>query len=207
VLSQPTGVKMETIIGQLESVYIGSPGSEYGKQSCAFLQAELDGLVGDRHRGIERSAWSGDKQVQGTIRRNERQWSAVSMEELVLIEQEMDLGEALTAANLGANLCLKGVPKLSQLPKGTLLIFPSGAELMVEEYNPPCPEMSQQLASIYTSRSGAALGPTDFSKAAKFSRGFVGIVEVAGIVRAGDTVTVKPYRPVPWLSRLTAQQV
>jgi len=193
---------MTSIVGKVESVYIGSPGSEFTKDSCASVQAELDGLVGDRHRSIQRQSWAGDKQAEGTIRRNERQWSAVSVEELAFIQQEMDLDRQLTAADLGANLCLVGVPKLSQLPRGTIFVFPSGAELMVEEYNPPCAEMSQKLASTYATKSGAALGPMDFSKAAKFSRGLVGIVEVAGTINSGDVVTIKPYQPVPWLARL-----
>ena len=105
---------MTSIVGKVESVYIGSTGSEFTKDSCASVQAELDGLVGDRHRSIQRQSWAGDKQAEGTIRRNERQWSAVSVEELAFIQQEMDLDRQLTAADLGANLCLVGVPKLSQ---------------------------------------------------------------------------------------------
>ena len=78
----------------------------------------------------ERKAWDvGDKQVSGTIRRNERQWSAVSLEELAEIAQTMDLSESLSAATVGANICLSGVPNLSHLPKGSILKFPSGAEI------------------------------------------------------------------------------
>lgn len=196
------GIKMKTTVGRVDSVCIGAPDSEFSKNSCDCLQAELDGLVGDRHRGIEREAWERDKQLKGTIRRNERQWSAVSVEELALISQEMNLKEPLTAAILGANLCLKGIPNLSELPKGTMLKFPSGAELMVEEYNPPCTEMSQELASLYADKSGASIGPTDFSKAAKFSRGLVGVVEVPGTIKPGDEVTVIHFEPAPWLIRL-----
>lgn len=194
---------MNTTVGQLDSVHIGAPGSEFSKDACTSVQAELDGIVGDRHRSVQRETWAGDKQAEGTVRRNERQWSAVSVEELEFMQQEMDISEALTATILGANFCFKGIPKLSQLAKGTILQFPSGAELMVEEYNPPCPEMAAKLASIFTKNSGEPLGSSDFPKAAKFSRGLVGIVEVAGVINAGDTVTVKPYEPAPWLSRLS----
>ena len=108
---------------------------DLSKERYPSIQAELDGIVGDRHRSYSRETWSGDKQPKGTLRRNERQWSAVSVEELVDIQKNMDLKEPLSAASLGANLCLKGLPELSRLPKGTLLKFLSGAELIVEEYN------------------------------------------------------------------------
>lgn len=196
---------MDNIIGKVVSVHVGSEGSEFKKESCTSLLTELDGIVGDRHRGIEREAWAGDKQAEGTKRRNERQWSAVSVEEIGYIEQQMDIEGQLSAATLGANLCIEGIPKLSQLPIGTLLLFPSGAELRIEEYNPPCPELSQNLAKIFTRNSGEPLGATDFSKAAKFSRGLVGIVEVAGTINAGDTVKVIPYQPAPWLARLATE--
>ena len=179
------------------SVYLGSPG-ELGKEPRPFLEAGLEGFKDDRHRSYSRETWKGDKQSEGTVRRNERQWSAVSVEELAEIQEAMDLNEPLTAASIGANICLSGVPDLSHLPKGTILKFPSGAELMVEEYNTPCLEMSRKLASIHTTISGQPIVDTAFSKAAKHNRGVVGVIEVAGIIHAGDEVTIKPYAPPKW---------
>ena len=193
---------MSKITGVLESVYIGSPDKEFAKDPCASLQLELDGIVGDRHRSLARETWKGDKQPQGTKRRNERQWSAVSVEELVAMQQQMGLNESLSAANLGANLCFEGIPNMSQLPRGTILKFPSGTELLVEEYNPPCVEMSAKLASIYSSNSAEPLARGAFSRAAKFCRGLVGVVEVAGVINAGDEVRVQFYQPPLWLARL-----
>ncbi len=135
------------------------------------------------------------------MRRNERQWSAVSAEELAEISEAMDLSEQLTAANLGANLCLAGIEELSRLPKGTLLKFPSGAELVVEEYNPPCHDMGKVLAGKHATRSGKPLTSTAFSKAAKLQRGIVGVVEVAGVISAGDEVTIEVYETPTWLQR------
>jgi hypothetical protein len=191
---------VKNIIGSVVSVHSGS-NADLSKEEHPTIQLKLDGVVGDRHRSHERSAWEGDKQPQGTIRRNERQWSAVSVEELIEIQEEMELSESLTAECLGANLCLSGVPQLSRLPKGTLLKFPSGAELVVEEFNPPCHDMGKKLASIYTSRSGEPISTTAFSKAAKFTRGVVGVVDVAAPISAGDQVTVEIYETPPWLAR------
>lgn len=191
---------MNKITGLVDSVYLGTSEETLSKQPRDSLNAQLDGLVGDRHGSIEREAWgAGDKQAEGVIRRNERQWSAVSVEELAAIAKAMDLIEPLSAASLGANLCLSGVPELSRLPKGSILKFPSGAELMVEEYNPPCLDMGKKLASIHSTQSGKAIHDTAFSQAAQYTRGLVGVVEVPGMINAGDRVEVTVYQPPLWL--------
>jgi MOSC domain-containing protein YiiM len=188
------------IVARVVSVHAGS-NEDLSKEEHPTVQVELDGVVGDRHRSYERVTWEGDKQPEGTTRRNERQWSAVSVEELAEIQEVMGLNAELTAVQVGANLCLQGIPGLSRLPKGTLLKFPSGAELMVEEYNPPCHDMGKILASVHTTRSGNALSSTTFSKAAKLMRGVVGVVEAAGPISAGDEVTVEVYELPAWLKR------
>jgi MOSC domain-containing protein YiiM len=191
---------VETVTARTVSVHSGSDDG-FSKDEHPTIQVELDGVVGDRHRSYQRDTWAGDKQPEGTIRRNERQWSAVSREELAEISEAMDLTEPLTATELGANLCLQGVDQLSRLPKGTLLKFASGAELMVEEYNPPCHDMGKKLAETHTTRSGNPLESTTFSKAAKLTRGVVGVVEAAGAISAGDEVTVEIYEIPGWLQR------
>jgi len=193
---------MKKINARVVSVHSGS-NEDLSKEEYPSIQVELDGVVGDRHKSYERSTWAGDKQPEGTIRRNERQWSAVSVEELADIQEAMDLSEPLTAAHLGANLCLSGVQELSRLPKGSLLKFPSGVELMVEEYNPPCHDMGKKIASMYKTRTGEELSSTAFSKAAKLTRGVVGVVEVAGTISAGDEVTIEVYETPSWLIRFS----
>ncbi len=191
---------MKKVVARVVSVHAGS-NEDLSKDEHATIQLELDGVVGDRHQSYERRTWRGDKQPEGTIRRNERQWSAVSIEELAKIQDAMDLTEPPSATDLGANLCLAGLPELSRLPKGTLLKFPSGAELMVEEFNPPCHDMGKKLAAKYTTRSGEAPSTTAFSKAAKLNRGVVGVVEAAGAISAGDEVSVDIYETPAWLLR------
>ena len=70
----------------------------------------------------------------------------------------------------------------------------------------PCVEISEKLASIYSNNAGEPLGRGAFSQAAKFSRGLVGVVEVAGIIKSGDKVTVHPYQPPLWLIRLESHE-
>jgi len=190
---------MKKIKATVVSVHAGS-NEDLSKEAHDSIVAELDGFARDRHKSYTRKTWAGDKQEQGTIRRNERQWSAVSVEELADIGQAMDLKESLSAERVGANLCLKGVADLSRLPKGTLLKFPSGAELLVEEYNPPCHDMGKKLAGCYTTKSGVPLSTTAFSKAAKLKRGVVGVIEAAGVINAGDEITIVVYEHPAWLA-------
>ena len=191
---------MKTIAATIVSVHAG--GSErLSKDEQSSIIVELDGVVGDRHRSYSRETWAGDKQPKGTVRRNERQWSAVSVEELAEIQEAMDLTVPLTATALGANLCFEGVAELSRLPKGTIMRFPSGAELMVTEYNPPCLDMGTKLAETMQTRSGDPLQDTTFSKASKLLRGVVGVVEVAGIINPGDKVEITLYEHPRWLAR------
>ena len=189
---------MKKITGTVVAVNAGT-NDDLSKTPQQSISIELDGIVGDTHRGYVRKCWQGDKQPKGTTRRNERQWSAMSVEEVAEISEALDLTEVLDGATLGANLYIAGVPELSRLPKGTTLKFPSGAELIVEEYNPPCLGMGKQIASNFATRSGKALSDTDFSKAAKLTRGIVGVVEAVGDVHAGDAVEVVIYETPSWL--------
>jgi MOSC domain-containing protein YiiM len=188
------------INARVVSVHAGS-NEDLSKDSRPSIEVELDGVVGDAHRSFDRQTWAGDKQPNGTRRRNERQWSAVSLEELAEIGEAMALERPPSAEDLGANLCLSGIPELSRLPKGTLLRFPSGAELVVEEYNPPCRAIGEQVAAKYRTRSGEPPSATAFPAAAKLLRGIVGVVEVPGRINAGDEVEVEIYETPSWLRR------
>ena len=174
---------MERLEGTVVSVHAGD-NADLSKNEKPSITVELDGIVGDRHRGPSRRCWAGDKQAQGTLRRN-----------------DMELAEPLNAAELGANLCISGIAQLSRLPKGSVLKFPSGAELVVVEYNPPCHGMGKQLAATHKTNAGEALASTAFSKAAKLKRGVLGIVDVPGTISAGDTVEVEVYEHPAWLER------
>jgi len=155
------------------------------------VEVDLEGFPGDRHRGFTREAWQGDKDPEGTVRRNERQWSGVSVEELAIISERMDLNRPLEAATLGANLCVEGIPEFSQLPRGTRLLFPSGATLVVEEINPPCKDMGEEIAAAYTTNTGEPAVGKMFPKHSFGLRGVVGVIDVPGLIRAGDRVVLE----------------
>lgn len=191
---------MQVLTATVVSVHSGSD-SGLEKPHQPSIELELDGVVGDRHRGQSRKTWAGDKQGRGTVRRNERLWSAVSNEELHEMTEAMDLRNPLLPSTLAANLCVTGVKQFSRLPKGTILKFPSGAELMVEEFNPPCHDMGKRLAATLETNSGKALSTTAFSSAARLSRGLVGVVEVPGEIFPGDKIEIIVHETPSWLRR------
>lgn len=191
---------MRSLTAKVLSVHAGA-NEDKSKPDLPSIRVELDGVVGDKHRSFSRTTWAGDKQPKDSVRRNERQWSAVSLEELREIAAALDLRHPLLPSTLGANLCLHCIDEFSTLPKGTLLKFPSGAELCVEEYNPPCLDMGTRLMEKYETRAGEQLSTTAFSSAARLLRGLVGIVEVPGEIFAGDEVTIELYEHPSWLRR------
>lgn len=183
----------KTIRGKVVSLHLGS-NKDLSKQPCLSLAAEIGGFSGDEHWGPVRKTWEGEWQPAGTERRNERQWSGVSVEELAYITQRLELTEALSPETLGANLCLEGIPEFSLLPKGTLLVFPSGAVLSVEEYNPPCTDMGAQIVSKYVTRSSEAFTSQTWLRPASGRRGVVGMIDVPGQILVGDEVEVRIYQ-------------
>jgi len=182
----------KTLMGKVVSVHVGA-NEDLSKQPQASLKAEIGGFAGDKHQGPVRETWEGEWQPAGTMRRNERQWSGVSVEELAHITERLELTEPLSPATLGANLCVEGIPEFSLLPKGTVLVFPSGAVLQVEEYNPPCSDMGAQIAAKYSTRSGQPLTDKTWLRPASGRRGGVGVIDVPGEIRAGDEVEVCLY--------------
>ncbi len=180
--------------GKVVSAHIGTR-EDMSKQVVSTVTAELDGFAGDNHQGMSRVAYEHDSDPAGTVRRNDRQWSAVSVEELDAISEALELQKPLSAEDLGANLCIAGIPEFSKLPRGSRLKFESGAILMVESYNPPCSDMAEKVSILYGTAEGSAVTPTQFIVASKKLRGVVGVVDVAGEIRQGDEVVLEFYRP------------
>ncbi len=177
---------------KLVSLHSGN-NENMSKESHDSMTIELDGFPGDKHGGFVRIAASWDPEPTGSPRRNERQWSGVSSEELAIITEKMDLTEPLDPGTLGANICLEGFPQFSQLPKGSKLIFPSGAVFLVEGGNPPCADMGERIAEVFTTNSGEAAAGKFFPKHAMGRRGVVGVVDVPGVIAVGDRVIVRPF--------------
>ena len=190
---------MELLYGTVASLFLGDTGT-LRKAAQSSLEFAFDGIVGDRHRGLSRKAWEQtDKQPGGTVRRNERQWSAVAQEDLDKVSQALSLAKPMSAGDVAVNLGILGIQNFSRLPRGTTFTFEGGVVLMVEEYNPPCSRMSQYVAEGHEAATGLPLGEADFIEASKFSRGLVGVVEVPGVVSVGEGVSIAPECLPKWL--------
>ena len=185
---------MKELVGTLVSVHTQRDSEPDGAPQESAV-AELDGLVGEAHRGFSRVAESYDPDPTGTVRRNERQWSGVSIEELGVIRERMGLREPLAPETLCANVCVEGIPGFSQLPRGSRLLFPSGAALLVEESNPPCSYIGERIEARHTTHSGEPAAGRLFPKAAMGLRGVVGVVDIAGRLAPGDRIVVQIFEP------------
>ena len=195
------GLDIETVLDQIHQELATSDNPQH-RWDQAPLGDLIDHILATYHRPLDEelprleamarkvNTVHGDKDPEGTVRRNERQWSGVSAEELAIISRRMDLSRPLEAATLGANLCVEGIPDFSQLPRGTRLRFPSGAVLVVEESNPPCADMAEEIAAAYTTSTGE---PADrmFPKHSMGLRGVVGVIDVGGRIQAGDRIVIE----------------
>ena len=149
-----------------------------GKDPVQRADLGRHGLLGDRHA-------TKVVHVRGKEVFNERQWSAVSEEEVGAMEEA--LGVTIPVGALGENFRFSGEPALSQLPFGTRFRLPSGAVLLVSGQNFPCQKQSDYLAAILDL---PALRRS-FIPAVKDLRGVVGWVEAKGPVSVGDRALIE----------------
>lgn len=163
-------------------------GEDFVSAAVPELNLTFEGIPGDVHAGLTRK--SGGREPwypRGTVIRNERQVSILSVEELAEIGDRLDL-TPFRAEWIGANLVLEGVPALTQVPPRTQLMFPSGATIRIDGDNDPCRQAGRAIVRHVPDRPDLEFG---FVKAAKGRRGLVGWVEREGVIRPGDTVTFR----------------
>jgi hypothetical protein len=174
--------------GRVESVLVGADSKTKLSSRQEEVKVTLDGFEGDRHSGpTMRSNARQPWYPRGTIIRNSRQISIVSVEELAQVAEAMELPELLPEW-YGANLNLQGIPNLTLLPPSTRLFFPGEAVLVIDGENTPCTVTGRMIQAQFPDRSGLT---SAFPKAAMHKRGVVAWVERPGIIKAGDPVEVQ----------------
>ena len=147
------------------------------------LAVELEGLASDRHHGHSRPACSRVPWYpRGAPIRNSRQLSLVAPDELAEIARRLGLAK-VRPEWIGANLVIEGVTRLTRLPPGTRLHFPSGAALAIEGENGPCRHAGAAIGVHYPDQDGLDL---KFPQVARGLRGLVAWVERAGDLTAGE---------------------
>lgn len=173
--------------GRLVATYAAF-GRDFVSEAVPELSLTFEGIPGDVHSGLTRKTGGREPWYpRGTVIRNERQLSILSVEELSEIGERLGL-EPFRPEWIGANLVLEGVPQLTQLPPRTQLMFASGATIRIDGDNSPCRHAGRAIVRHVPDRPDLEFG---FVKAAKNRRGLVGWVEREGVIRPGDAVTIR----------------
>jgi hypothetical protein len=179
---------MKKLTGVVTHVMIGR--DKHTLESCRIsrVQVTFEGFVGDHHGGLTRLS---DVRVphypRGTVIRNTRQVSMLSLEEMAGIAAALHLPEVLPQW-LGGNLAFEGIPHLTMLPPATRIFFPDDTVLVVDAENMPCIGPGKVIQDHYPNKPKLAQA---FPKAAMHKRGLVGWVERMGYINEGDIVWVQ----------------
>lgn len=177
----------ESDTGEVASVMILEEGAKIISTQVPKVTVTEAGFKGDRHAGLTRRADVRSPDVpRGTPIPNTRQVSIVSQEDLAEIARRLNL-PTVQPAWLGANLCLKGLGRLADLPSDTRLAFSGGCVLVVSDENNPCTGPGEALEAQYPDRTGLA---SKFPKQALHLRGVVAWVETPGLIAEGESVSV-----------------
>jgi hypothetical protein len=163
-------------------------GGTFVSRPVEKLTLDFTGVPGDYHASSTRRSTSREPWYpRGTEIRNDRQLTIVSIEELVEVAALMEIAE-IAPEWIGANLVFSNIPDLTLLPHGARLMFTGGATLAVEGENAPCRVAGKSIGDHVPGREGFDLL---FPKVGRGKRGLVASVERPGIIRAGETVTVR----------------
>lgn len=151
------------------------------------LELTFAGVVGDRHFGETMASDTRQSKVyaRGTTIRNHRQASIVDTGELETIASRMGIPR-LEPGVIADNICTSGISDLTSLPRMTRMEFGSGAVVILGGENFPCVIAGGLIEDAYGTRAES------FPKAAMGLRGVTGWVDLPGVVRPGDSITLHP---------------
>ena len=179
-------LKKTQITGRVEAVLINkNPALDLTSERVDQVTATYGGLVGDAHFGLTRDSCVrvAQQYPEGTEIRNVRQISILSNEEMQEIADAMDI-PALLPEWVGANLAISGIPKLTQLPPSSRLIFDDGTSLVIDMENGPC-KFPGEIVERHHPGHGKR-----FTASALGRRGVTAWVEREGVIKAGATTTL-----------------
>ena len=167
-------------------------------ESLQHVEAGFDGLADDSHGGAVRPACVRVRAqyAKGTPIRNTRQVTVLSEEELAEIAAAMGLPGPIRPEWVGANIVLKGIPALTQMPPASRLIFEDGAAVGVDTENGPCRHPAQIIDQHHP-----GLGMT-FPRHALHKRGVTGWIDRTGTLAVGMRcrLHIPPQRPYPGIA-------
>lgn len=175
---------LKKLDARTEAILVNStPQEDLSSSRIASVEVSYEGLQGESHSGLVRASCVRVRHQypQGTEIRNTRQISIVSTEELAVIAEDMGIA-GLQPEWLGANLLVSGIPRFSQIPPSTRMIFSGGASLVVDLENSPCKYPGEII-----DRHHPGFGKL-FAKAAVGRRGVTAWVEREGRINTGDSI-------------------
>lgn len=186
------------LVGRVEAVLIAPQFDSLESRAVEKIQLIRGyGVKHDRHAGprladVREDDLLGFGLLKGIEVANFREFSAVSVEEVSAIANILGLAE-IPYGCLGENLVLSALPRLTELPTGTMLCFKKGdrlrsAVLVVWGENTPCIFPGKIIQQRLPASSEIARG---FAKAAMGRRGIVGSIYSSGFIARGDSVVVK----------------
>lgn len=178
---------VKTISGCVEGIYANADPSDENIQTGPIERTVVtfNGMEEDRHASLVRKSDMRFRRQYaiGTLIRNTRQISILSVEELEVIAKMVGI-PYLEPGWLGANLVLSGIPDMTMLPPSTRLLFTSGAALVVDNENRPCRYPGDVIESHHPGKGSR------FASSAIGRRGLVAWVEKEGAIEIGDMVAL-----------------
>lgn len=168
-------------------VFVG-PANVTFSEAREKIECAWDGIKEDRHYGRTKPAGARESYVpRGTQLLNIRQISIVSEAELAEIAQLIGVPK-ITGPDLGANIVLKNIERITKLPGGTVIKFPARETLLcVIKENKPCGFPGKNIQAKYPDIPGLA---KKFREQAVGLRGLVAVVLRPGYIYEGDTVEI-----------------
>ena len=175
------------IEGSLEAILVNGNKNDDSIETARIdeIDATFEGLAGERHSGlVSLSDVRYRKQYEkDTPIRNTRQITMLSVEDLAQIAENLGI-DNIEPEWLGGNLLVSGIPKFTEVPPSSRLIFSSGASLVVDNENEPC-RYPADVVDRHHPGAGAR-----FVAAAKNLRGTVCWVEREGRIKIGDKIAL-----------------
>ncbi|NSX54211.1 MOSC domain-containing protein [Parasulfitobacter algicola] len=161
--------------------YVPDRTASLRSQSLQSVTATFAGVEGEDHAGLTRLSCSRvtSQHPRGTVIRNVRQFSMVSMEEMAEVADLMGVSD-IQPEWVGASMVIGGLPDFTYLPPSSRLQSGSGTTLVVDMENRPC-----HLPAKVIDEDLPGFG-SKFKAAAKGRRGVTAWVEREGILQIGE---------------------
>ncbi|MHA2170706.1 MAG: MOSC domain-containing protein [Candidatus Kariarchaeaceae archaeon] len=194
----------EIVTGTVVGLYNSIHDVSYGRpdapdylhtKEVESIQLDFGGIIGNRHYGVTRITDGRTRFMyeKGSVEiRNNAQWTAISEDEIIAINKNLELDEnELKPEYIGMNILVTGIPNFTKIPRGHYLVFtetekyvnqdPNQVVLIVHGEVNPC-AIAGAGVDAGTGRTNIA---NQFPKAANRLRGLRGWVEKPGVIKTG----------------------